>query len=214
MTSPKVRYILIGEGDGLSSQVDKLLPAEIKKEFSIDVPANLENENNYKVRFVFFDGITNSVLTSFENMPDEDVTALEVSKISDDYGKLNFYKKSASSSSWEVEGSESYYIGLNSLIGAIYTDELETYECNMQNVFSRLKLVTEVYIIRTTKLLGDENINFDCINGYNNVKDLLNNIETFSQKFDQFSISEILGAMLVLSQINEDLQLKSCSLVY
>src|SRR3989344_9700468 len=136
MTSPNVRYILVGDSE-LAKQANKSLPQELNKELHIAVPVP-EDKNDHKVRFVFFGGVDAGALSEFENMPDGDVTALEVSKISNDYGRLNFYKKS--SSSWEAHGSGSYYIGVNSLIGAIYSDELETYDCNMRNAFSRLKL--------------------------------------------------------------------------
>lgn len=215
MTSPQVRYILIGNNE-LANQVNKSLSSELKKEF-YDVIPLLKNENNYKVRFVFFEGFDPSVdLAPFADMPDEDVTALKVSGGNEEKGALNFYQKKGID--FEPKGTSSY-IGLSSLLGAVYSDQLENYDCSMQNAFSRLGLIANIYLIRTKNLSDYALVNFDidCAQIYDNLLAAgshFSTIKTRSSNFDMSSISEILDAARSLAQKNDDLQLKSCSLIY
>ena len=150
MTSQQIKYILIGDSSLIRS-INKSLPSEITKEnFSSYDQSKIINSNNYKVRFVF-DNLDVSPLglpPSLLKMPDGDVTALKITGNSDE-GAVDFYENKAG---FFVSKGTSYYIGKAALIGAIYADTLEHYECNMKNVFARHSIVSDVYVSRTTTL--------------------------------------------------------------
>src|SRR3989338_1486438 len=145
ITSPQMRYIIIGDSK-LAKEINKSMPSELKKEFYQSMP-EIKNMNNYKIRFVLFENLIDFP-KALEKMPDSDVTAIKINGDSEK-GIIEFWQKE--SNSWLSKGT-SFYIGKQSLIGTIYADTLDVYECNMRNVFSRLNLVTKIYAERTKKL--------------------------------------------------------------
>lgn len=207
ITSPQLRYIIIGS-NALASEINKSLPVELKKEFYQSFP-EIKNSNNYKVRFVVSQDDMIGFPKALEKMPDSDVTAI---KFNGDIekGNIEFWQKDGTS--WSSKGS-SFYMGKSSLIGAVYTDSLGVYECNMQNVFSRLNLVTKIYTERTNKLL-QKVVNRDCNQFYNNALASLNSIFTASLKFDKQNLDTISGASKLLSDDNKNAQTYSCPLIY
>ncbi len=209
ITSPKLRYIIIGDSD-LAKEVNRTLPSNLNKEFypPTSIPT-IKNENNYKVRFVFFNNLDSSVLTNLEKMRDSDVTAIQVSG-DIEQGNIDFYQKDGTD--WTGKGSLSY-LGKSTLIGAIYADTLETYECNMQNTFTRFNLITQIYHTRTENLTGFTTVE-DCINSYNNALSNLDEILVQTSDFENADINAISVAANSLAVENKNLQINSCPLIY
>ena len=217
ITSPQVRYILVGS-TSLAKEVNKSLPSELKKELYETLPTNITNENNYRLKFVFFDSSTevgSISLINFQKIPDEDVTAV---KFEGDIekGRIKFYQKKKSL--FELVG-EPIYLGKSSLIGAVYTDKLELYECSMQNVFSKINLITKIYIERTNKLKGTVGIGLPkCGAIYTDALTYLNNINSkTSSEFKKQSkngIDDIVGCSKKVSEKNNNAQINSCPLIY
>lgn len=217
MTTPHIRYILIGSNN-LAKEVNKSLPPSLKKEFYESMPITIRNQNNHKVKFIVFGNINlDSIdLSNLQNMQASDVTAI---KINGDIEKgfIQFYEKS--DDAWTMLGT-SAYAGKSSLVGAVYADTLEAYQCNMKNAFSRSKLVSEIYIGRTEKLLLSTTIP-KCIVAYNNALSLLKKLNTtsytlskLSSSFNEAAMIEISNSAKLLSEENEALQKFSCPLIY
>lgn len=210
MTSLQIRYIVIGDTN-LAKQINKSLPSELKKEFYQSMP-EIRNSNNYKVRFVIF-GEMIEFPKSLEKMPDYDVTAIKVNGDSEK-GIIEFWQKEGNS--WLSKGTSSY-IGKSSLIGAVYTDTLELYECNMQNVFTRLNLVTKIYSEKTKKLVQKGTVSSrdtQCNQFYNNALSQLNSIFEASSIFNRENIDVISESAKLLSDENKHAQVYSCTLIY
>ncbi|MBI2647290.1 hypothetical protein HYW99_02330 [Candidatus Woesearchaeota archaeon] len=213
MTSDKLRYILIGNND-LAKEVNSSLPVYIKKEFYYTTPT-INDENNYKIRFVFFGYISNEVLGNLQGMRNSDVTAIKVEGDLDK-GSITFYQKN--SALWESKGS-SFYIGKSALIGAIYADTLYNYECNMRAAFSRLNLITKIYDGRIRRLKDASSIECQQI-VYDEALPHLTTIGQFSyslaqsSSFDQTSIFTLSSASEALENNNKDAQINSCALIY
>lgn len=208
MTSPQVRYIIIGNSE-FAREINKSLPSELKKEFYKQIP-EIKNLNNYKIRFIVFEDfdVEGIDLTNLEKMPDADVTAIKV--IGDiNKGEIKFYEKDGSS--WSFPPETSLYFGKPSLIGAIYSDTLENYECNMQNVFSRLSLVTQVYIGRTGTLISPRQ---ECNDYYGNALAALDSILTVSSEFNEENVNDLAVAGNSLLNQNKNAQEYSCILIY
>ncbi len=218
MTSQQIKYILIGDSPLIKS-INKSLPSEINKEnFSSYDQSKIRNSNNYKVRFVF-DNVDVSPLglpPSLLKMPDGDVTALKITGNSDK-GAVDFYENKAGSF---VSKGTSYYIGKAALIGAIYADTAEHYECNMKNVFVRHGIVTDIYFSRTTVLNNDGSMSLECKQAYSNSLPLISNIESASKNLagtsplSQTDIGRITGASESLSIQNKEAQKFSCPMIY
>ena len=210
VTSPSVRYVLIG-GNDLAQKINKSLPVELKKEFYNIVPT-VKNTNNYKVRFVVFEDIDMGIINinALQKMQGNSVTAVKI--IGDDKkGAIEFYQKEGNV--LRLKGISSY-IGKSSLIGAIYAETLEMYNCNMQNTFSRLKLVTNVYIDRTKKLKEAEKNNVKCNEIYDNALDKLQIISRESLDFSTSKIDDLINAADSLASANNEAQVYSCPLIY
>ncbi|MDP3766218.1 MAG: hypothetical protein Q8R04_06930 [Nanoarchaeota archaeon] len=210
MTSPQLRYIIIGNNN-LAKEINKSMPSDLKKEFYQSEP-QIKNSNNYKIRFIVFESMI-EFPKALEKMPDSDVTAIKVNG-DNEKGTIEFWQKDGNS--WSSKGS-STYIGKSSLIGVIYADSLGTYECNMQNVFSRLNLVTKIYIERTKKLMqktGASSRQTQCNQFYKNALSQLNNILTASSNFNMENIDIISGAVKSLASENKNAQVNSCTLIY
>lgn len=210
MTNDRVRYVIIGDNE-IAKEVNKSLPSDLRKNFYKSVPSAIKNENNYKVRFIISENIdeTKIDIKKFEKIPDSDVTAV---KVSGDLskGEVEFYQKDKDKFS---KIAESRYITKSSLIGAVYSDTLETYECNMQNAFSRLNLVTKVYIERTNKLMS-EVLQAQCTQFYSNALNNLDIILSSSSNFEASNIDAIANAANSLASENKNAQINSCASVY
>ena len=210
MTSPQLMYIIIGS-TSLAKEVNKTLPSELKKEFYAAAP-DIKSSNNYKIKFVVF-GDMIEFPAQLAKMPDSDVSAIRVNG-DIEKGIVEFWQKDGSS--WQAKGS-SAYIGKPSLIGAVYSDTLESYECNMHNVFSRLRLVTKIYIDRT-KSLGKESSStakqMQCSKIYSNSAVQLDAIYSAAFKFSQDNINSISNSAKLLASENKEAQLYSCTLIY
>lgn len=208
ITSPQLRYVVIGTND-LASEINKSLPVELKKEVYQSMP-EIKNLNNYKVRFVIFQDAMINLPKSLEKMQDSDVTAV---KINGDIekGEIEFWQKNGAS--WQSKGV-SIYIGKQTLIGAVYADTLDMYECSMRNVFSRINLVTKIHTERTQKLIQLAVSNTDCNQFYSNGLTHLNNIFTASLNFNKQNVDTISEYSKSLSDQNKNAQEYSCPLIY
>ena len=210
MTSQQLRYIIIGD-NSLAKEINRSLPSEIKKEFYISKP-EIKNSNNYKVRFVIV-GDMIEFPKALEKMPDADVTAVRINGDSEK-GAIEFWQKEGNS--WLSKGS-SVYIGKSSLIGAVYADNPDLYECNMQNVFSRINLVTKIYAERTKILVQNSALSgrqVQCNQFYNNALAKLNSIFAASSSFNKENADAIVEHARSLTNENRNAQIYSCALIY
>ena len=205
MTSPQARYILVGSSS-LAYDINKSLPGDINKEFYQSLP-EIKNENNYKVRFVVFGDMV-GFPKALQKMPDSDVTAVKVNGNSEK-GTVEFWQKNGNS--WAPKGS-SAYIGKQSLIGVVYTDASEAYECNMQNAFSRLNMVTKIYMGKTRELA--QRAAAQCSQFYANALSHLNSIFAASSGFNRGNVDTLADSAKSLDSDNTNARLYSCPFIY
>lgn len=139
LTSKDVRYVFVGSTGDPIEDISKEMPDSVTKELVTD-PANIPNQNHYKVKLIFYntDPISNFP-SNLAGMPDGDVSAINI--ISSD-NKVQFYINDGGSFSPE---GEAFYFGAASLYGAIFAEDKAMYECNMRKAMLRLKRIAEVY---------------------------------------------------------------------
>jgi len=213
LTSPNIRYILVGdETDNLAYKVNNSMPKELNKEWIKpgDV-GNINDKNDAKVRFVFINtGLDNSVVPKFSKMRDKDVTALKVGG-DENKGNVEFFEKKGNS--FESKGT-SYYLRLPSLVGAVFTEDIELYNCVMESAFKKLNIVTQIYEEKTKSMAsyysgqGDSTCANDHGSGY------LTAILTASGTFNNVNIQLIDSAADGLVVQNNDAQQDSCAGIY
>ncbi len=187
---------------------------------------DFEDKNNPKVRFIFFDENPIPIdIDVLEGMDNYDVTAVQIIPDNscgdelDCFGEVIFYKKTNNNKfefyNQNRPSSNSYYIGLPSLIGAAFGD-LETYECNMENAFQRLQLVTQVYLnkTKTLKQYYTDNLNYPCITIMGEVETVLQSILSYSDSFNEDNIEDIYDGITSLEDLNDRAIRLSCSEIY
>lgn len=215
-TSLQMRYVIIGTSN-LAKEINKTLPSDLKKEFYPSNP-QIRNSNNYKVQFVIFGNMI-EFPKALDKMPDWDVTAIKIDGDAEK-GTIEYFQKK--DDSWISKGS-SFYLGKQSLIGAIYTDSLDIYECNMRNAFSRLILVTTVYADKVNKLIENasaSNKQMYCVDFYKNALPQLRNTYNAasnlakSSSFNVQDVAAIAAAASLVAQENKNTQDNSCPLIY
>lgn len=219
VTSDKMRYIIIGNND-LAKDINKTLPKELSKEFFKTYPASLGESKSYKARLIFTENAnlpSLNIPSSLAKMKNEDVTAIKITG-NNEKGALDFYRMedAGGSKRWAL-ASSSQYIGKAPLIGGVYTDTKELYECSMKDAFARHNLVAKIYISRTDKLKAGVT-NADCQGVYTNSLNLLNLISgasvALAANIDSAGMQNLLDASGQLASQNDRAQKFSCPLVY
>jgi len=202
----------VGSGD-LYDQLRQKVPAELGFEFN---PVTVYDYNNYRVKFVYFgSGPVKSNLDNLIGMNDKHVTAIQI-QASGSSGTVSFYEKlddqwvGAPSS---VTGShQSKYVYLESIIAAIFAQDIEMYECGMEKAFKRLNIIADVYSRRSVNLTSLYNFdgNSNCANQHSSAAGPLSSLMGLG-----FSgANNIPGIETGLAAINNRAQIYSCALIY
>jgi hypothetical protein len=202
LTSTQARYIVVGDPI-LISELEEIFPEEINIEFN---PMSVIDKNNYLVKFVFIDTEPTEYQTAINAITKGEASVLKVTPISDDdsYGELTFYDSTLR------ETGSSYYLGIPSLIAAIFTDDPEPYDVNMAKAYKKLELITDIFLGKMNKLdqhYTDEN-NL-CYGRYDSVV-----LDTIKAAAQQNQISTISDAIFDLETQNSELRVNSCPMLY
>ncbi|MBT3408895.1 hypothetical protein HN415_09530 [Candidatus Woesearchaeota archaeon] len=110
------------------------------------------------------------------------------------------------------------YVGLSSLIGAIFTEDYDTYLCNMKKAYTKFKTVNEIYSIRSEKLLntyiGDNKCEFlygaSLQTSFTNIENSLSNVNDI----DNSDINVLLNSIEEIKSSNSDTVMKTCPRIY
>ncbi|MCH8004194.1 MAG: hypothetical protein IH934_06210 [Nanoarchaeota archaeon] len=200
LTNPRIRYVLVG--DNFAKDIHDSLPSEISKDYYNNFN-DIKNKNDEEVRIVFF-GQVPEFPSSLEGAK---VTALKVSG-DENKGSVEFF---------DVEDNKfvnkgiSYYIRESTLLGAVFSGDIEIYECVMENVFEKLNVVSQVYERKTDNLrlfYKDQ----QCEQFYD--PGSIETIKESSVIFSQSSINNIDINAKNLKLQNKQSQLFSCPLIY
>ena len=203
LTSAKIRYIFVGNSS-FARDIFEMIPDEINNDGYTNVDV-IEDENDDSVRLIFFN--RDPEIPSNLKEIREGITALKVDG-DEDKGKVEFFDFVGDK--FESRGI-SYYFRESGLLGAIFTDNLETYECAMKNSFDGLRVVSQVYEKKTNNL-GLYYGNEQCAQNY--YSGFIVEIKEASSTFSQSSINEISEAMKNLEEQNKKIQEESCIPIY
>lgn len=216
LTNSQVRYIIIGDTP-LAREVNKSLSSYLNKEFN-PILTSIKNEGDSKVMFIIFNNMNPttdfvSTIEKFKNIPDLDVTAIKI-KGDSSLGETKFYRKKGNT--FDAK-EKSYYLTKPGLLGAIYSDSKEDYECGMKNVFSRLVFVNDIYASKLSELII--NSKPICVDLFQKAKGQLRHIrdsfeEAISKEFNMEIFENIINYGQSLISYNKDLQKISCPSIY
>lgn len=207
VTSPEIRYIFVYEDNTRADEIFEKLPDFMFKErISANQVSGLQDLNNYKIKFVIFED--DSVLSSIESLDILRENDVSVVQIMGD-GNLRFWKKQGSRF---VDEGSSFYIGENMDYGAIFAEDLESYECNLRKVFRRLNFVSELYSMRESAII--QKLTQERCEDY-----YARSISILSEKAEQCNddLSKCSGLKPYIEDVeenNNNLELKGCPVLY
>jgi hypothetical protein len=210
-TSRNVRYILVGNNN-LALLVNRTMREEFNKEIIEESELNnLENKHDEQVRLVFFDAAV-TMPTAFKKMRDSSVSALAVEGSSTkDKGEIEFFRKDGNAF---ASDGESYYLKLPSLMGAIFTDDIDVYKCAMENAFKKLRVVSKIYADKTEELQSHYAAKGDTACKNIHSTKYIESIMNAAKVFDRPQITSIDASSKLLEQQNRQAELNSCALIY
>ena len=206
LTNPETRHIFIGNSD-FAREIYESIPDEIGGDGYTQVQA-IQDENDAIVRIIFFDQDP-ALPENLKGVENKAVTALKVNG-DKTKGALEFFDLVGDKF---VSAGKSYYIGRSALFGAVFTDNLEIYECVTKKSFDRMKVVSQVYKKKLNSLFDHYQKNGDsCKEHYSdeNIQAIIDAASIFSQS----SINEIDEATKNLEEQNRQAQLFSCAAIY
>jgi hypothetical protein len=231
ITSPEMRYIFV-KYDGLkAARMNSTLPKNMNLEF-VDSTDTIKDKNNYKVRLIAESDIFNGEACppSIADMGD-DLTALAITG-----NTLKFYN-CGNDGSFKLTGTGTTaladVVGAElkpSLYGAIFTDDIDIYNCMTGKAFERAYFVSKVYEKRFIELDDYyKNKNSQCVSSIFTSGDLgnyVNIIKPIYTKFDAGQMREeeaknLASAISDLGSEAEDMAYQnkillqnSCALIY
>jgi hypothetical protein len=203
MTSPEVAYVSVGENKIMSE-----LPEHLTLE-SVDDAYDFENENYYKGRlFTTIDPESFNRHNSFNRH--KDVSAIQINEASK---SLTFYEYD--SGSFEEQGT-TYYLDDTTLIAAIYSESLGSYECNMIKSIERLNRFSTLLKNRASIIKNSDLLSICSSSSYSTAESLLDDMEelTSQNKLDQSTVSGLISIRTELESLNKELNKKSCPTIY
>lgn len=221
VTSPEVRYVFVASPSNTFAQkIKDNMPEEVFTEIMApnELDSKLRDLNNYKIKFIFFKNNPEQIPISAKTLSDDAIKAIKV-----DNGKVTFYKKVGNT--FQLEGqsyfmknqAESVWLDEETLYGAIFSEDLAAYECNLRKMLKRLDFVTQIYAQRETtlksQLASADSYQARCSPFYSEtINYFQNTIE------DCITIGKGCDALPSLippiERDNEDLKQKSCPLLY
>lgn len=152
MTSAEAKYLIEQSTQG-ESLFDELPPPVIEvgqqprkgldKDFftAEDIENNVQLPGitgNYKVKFVFTESTPTIVPSEIQDLDNSDVTAIKI-----DANTVTFYEKN--DGGLFEEKSSSYLFGDATVIGAIFAEDSNAYNCMMERAFISLNFVARTY---------------------------------------------------------------------
>ncbi len=206
-TSPDVRYIFIGNSD-FAREIFEKVRGKARADGFTHVQA-VQNENDGWVRLIFFG--QNPEMPEGLNGLDLSISGLKIDGDKNS-GTLEFF--GFVNGKFEPRG-KSYYVKEAPLFGAVFSDNIEAYNCNMEKGFGKLKIISQIYNKRVNDIAYQYNAaeeNNACRNFYqNNLLAISDSISYLaSSDFQSSSHKDITYAANKIEEINNEANALSC----
>ncbi|MBD3203087.1 hypothetical protein GF327_02235 [Candidatus Woesearchaeota archaeon] len=218
LSSPDSQYVVVNDPiNDFEKDILEILPKNVNSE---SVPfsnlKDIENNNYDRIRFIFFDSHT-PALQSFTNLDiaNTDISAIRIipklGKFPDGFGKIEFYTYDGTD--FNQKGLTSY-LNKATLLGAVFSEDIGLYECNMRKALLRLDVVSQTIRNRLNMLKDHSEVSSRCETGiYSDSERLLEDIEDYSDIGLSF-LENIYRKTDQLADKNKYLQKESCPIIY
>jgi len=225
-SSPSVTYYLVYDetmtkSDELSqivyNKMKENVHVESKRIEKADVH-NIEYNNEYLVRFVVFEPMDNwDVSQSIKDSRKWDVIFIDGNE---ETGIISYSKVEQVGPEKRLvpDDDKSYgYVGVPSLLGAVFAEDYDNYKCNMRKALLKLRTVNEIYKIKTDILYGLYESDNKCEFYYANAESHFDGIDLAIADAitgGDFEPDNLLNAMNGITEENLGTYLKSCQKIY
>ena len=218
VTDLHTKYYVLNNPDqpNLAPAIMQYLPANITKELVTDPQAILSQ------------GHPEVVIISFGNMPDAlprlaeaRVRNIDIRPTQQGAGSVQFREKKGGKERFDPAQGESKYYGVTLLLGAIFSENKDYYECAIKKLHTKVQVVSQIYA-RRSALLETEIHSGICQASYGDAIAELEELRKisageYSMTPDDVNSQEVLRFADVktnLQQLNEKVELHSCPLLY
>ncbi len=210
LTSPKIRYYVIGPDNEKTNKFYKSLPDKLnKKQFT---PEELNSnavlfENDKAVRFIFYNtGALDTEYLLDSSFSEAIASGLSIEPTTNKLQFLSFTGTALTPVGEPVEFHEDPV-----MFGAIFSDNKDIFDCVLERAYTRLNIITQVYFEKLN-LLAPE-FKGDSCELYYLKNQKLSKIIFATQNYPP-DFSELGPAISGLKSDNTRLQLQSCPLIY
>ena len=207
VTHPEVRYIVVGT-DPLANQIyTDWLPDDpsFNKEITNDV-SSISDLNNYRVKLIFVNGDSVAV-PGLQSVPNSRVTAIKIFGNSEK-GTISFFQKNSAGWGNDIPFTLPY-LKKESIIGAIFAQDAERYQCAMDNAMTKAGIISTSYDQRSLALAGTYGSG-RCSAPHLTASSPL----PYPSTFTDTNINSIYNAEQILKSTNGRAKLDSCALIY
>jgi hypothetical protein len=232
LTTEQVRYIIViddsagasPEGEKFLLALNRSLPDALNKQVvnKSELGSKVKDENDYKVRLIAYGAAFDSsaftplAAGTFKRLLNPDLSLVLING-SRTNGTIRFYMKTAAG--FGPEGSSPYVEYIDdfnkekptaSLMGAVFAQDKDTYDCLMKKAFTRLNYTVAVYAARTDVLGSTISSPSECPGAYQSAKTVLLGYHAAIQAGDAASIYD---SAKRLANYNHALKVSRCSRV-
>lgn len=201
----------------LSNALVKLLPSNITSEKINDASALRE------------EGYDEIVIISFGNLP-QSLPALKEIRVKNvditpsstrGVGTVEFRSKKPGATRFKpAEGASKYY-GSTMLLGAVFSENMDYYECTIKRIYKKLKVVSQLYTKRSVLLEAAVRSGV-CKAAYHDAIGQLTELKAVASgnrsltpnNINSQEVMKLRDIKLELESLNEQVELHSCPLIY
>ncbi|MBU0665814.1 MAG: hypothetical protein KKB65_01435 [Nanoarchaeota archaeon] len=143
LTNNRIKYVIIDDTSSFAEELNKTLPKNITKSF-ISSNEAVVDQNYDHYRIIYFDTKPTNI-----NTPEKKTSYLNVTVSGtniDSYGELEFFNGNKDSL------GKNKFLKLESLLGAVFSNTEEFYNCTMKKAFERLNIINSVHNNRANNL--------------------------------------------------------------
>ncbi len=208
VTNSRIKYILVNPPNEIRKKTPSELPFEIVK--NIDEINSISIEGIDKLRLVFFNDNPPAQIPLNIDSRDTDISAVKITP-----EKAFFYEQDGEN--FAEQGSVRYLDdNLPLIFGAIFSEDLTFYTCNMKKAFKRLSILSKIYSLKETELTNYfQSTQSTCSVFYDDhIEEMFSPAKDCSQTVSQNCINAIQQKIQDIEEEQELLIEESCPLLY
>ncbi|MEM2139272.1 MAG: hypothetical protein QXM96_03915 [Candidatus Woesearchaeota archaeon] len=145
---------------------------------------------------------------SVSKLKDSQVNAVKINSL--DFGTIDFYEKKGKK--FVKKGSSNYY-DKETLLAAIYSDNFNSYECNLKKAVLRLNKITKTLIERSLMLYNADILQNCDKQDYIKASELFKKLEAITED-GIIQEQDFVPVKDELKKLNEKLNKMSCPTIY